>query len=383
MSKVCFILPDAIGGCFVNCSNVYHNLVRSGNEALMIFTHRNQRQGINESALRDINHHIVYYKDADNRSHLFQQLERLIKEFAPDTIILNDYIDHQLVRAVRFPQQIISILHGDYEYYYELATVSATRIDKFVCVSESIGDNLNRRLPQRVSDIFYIPPMTRDFKKAEKEPDEALHILFVGRMTEEKGFHLLPLIDKQLTESAHDVKWTVVATSITDAYKEWLNTDNVSHYETVDNNEMQHLYNYNDVLILPSAAEGTPLVLLECMKAGLVPIMSDLPTISTDILTHGKTGFRMTIGDINGYTEAIISLDMDRDMLTSISEKASAVADRSFGEKQLFSQWKSVLNAHISGKDLNAEVQSPYDRLDKKWLPNPIVKWLRNTRQKQ
>ncbi|MBS1778698.1 MAG: glycosyltransferase family 4 protein [Bacteroidetes bacterium] len=383
MSKVCFILPDVIGGCFVNCSNIYHKLVHSGNEALMILTHRNQRQGISESALRDINHLIVYHKDADNRSHLFQQLERLIKEFAPDTIILNDYIDHQLVRAVRFPQQVISILHGDYEYYYELAMDSAARIDKFVCVSESIKEGLSRRLPNRVTDINYIAPMTRDFAMKTKGAEDVLKVLFIGRMTEEKGFHLLPLIDEQLRKIGHQIKWTIVAATITDIYSKWLGGKNVTHHEIVINDQMQYLYDDNDVLILPSAAEGTPLVLLECMKAGLVPIMSDLPTISENILANGKTGFRIKTENVEGYVNAIVSLDKDRDLLTNISERALETARRSLGEEQLYNQWQSVMASQISGKDMNAEVRSPYDRLDKKWLPNPIVKWIRSIRQKK
>lgn len=382
MSKICFILPDVIGGCFVNCSNVYRNLVDNGDEALMILTHRNDRRGIDASALSGIHHYIVYHKDADNRFHLFRQLEDIIKEFAPDKIILNDYIDHQLVRAMSLHQQIVSVLHGDYEYYYDLATFSASRIDKFVCVSESIRDKLLGRLPRRATDISYIAPMTNDFTTEEKEINGVLRVLFIGRMTEEKGFHLLPLIDKQLRESGHEVNWTIVAATITNEYNGWLSSDYIIHHETVNNNQMQHLYDNNDVLILPSSAEGTPLVLLECMKAGLVPIMSDLPTISTNILANDETGFRVAIEDVNGYAKAILSLNKDRGLLTHISQRAQEMAYKSFGEKQLFSQWQAVLQARTSGKDLNAEVLSPYDRLDKKWLPNPVVKWLRNARKK-
>ncbi|MGN6475678.1 MAG: glycosyltransferase family 4 protein [Flavipsychrobacter sp.] len=380
--RACFILPNVMGGCFVNCSNICHSIIAAGGDALLIITHSEDWIGIDPELLKGIKHVVIRYRRNDSKYHLFQKLKRQITDFDADTIVLNDLVDYQLVRTEQLSQQVIAILHGDYNYYYELAINSAPRIDKFVCVSELMKQKLVELLPERKEDIVYIPPMTRDFFIDRQTGSEDLSVLFVGRMTEEKGFQLLPKIDNALADDGYSVKWTVIARRITSEFDTWISKPNVHHREVVDNADMLEVYKKNDLLLLPSTEEGTPLALLEAMKAGVVPLVSDLPTISTNILMDGTTGYRLPINDAIAYVSKIEKLYKNRSYLNEMSQNAAAKSSALFSVKAVSAVWQSILHDDKSKKDTSAVVASAYDRLDKAWLPNSIVSWLRKVRQK-
>lgn len=59
-----------------------------------------------------------------------------------------------------------------------------------------------------------------------------------------------------------------------------------------------------DVLVLPSYREGLPLVLLEAMAVGCVPIVSDVGGI-TEVVENGRTGLVITPGDVQALRRAI------------------------------------------------------------------------------
>lgn len=371
-----------MGGCFVNCSNIYQSIIAAGGNACFILTQLEGKEGVDPELLRNIKHVVIKYKRNDNRYHLFKKLKKHIAEFKADIVILNDLVDYQLVRSEQLSQRIIAILHGDYYYYYELAIHSASRIDKFVCVSDLMKQRLVEYLPERKEDIMYVPPMTRDFFVDRGIADRNLSIMFVGRMTEEKGFQLLPKIDEALAKGGCGVYWTIIAPKITSEFDHWLSKPNIHYKEGIDNADMLEVYKENDLLLLPSTAEGTPLVLLEAMKAGVVPLVSDLPTISTDILMDGVTGYRMPVNDASAYSSKIEKLDKDRRYLNEMAQNAVAKSLAMFSVKTVSALWQSTLTDVKSKKDRWATVASAYDRLDKAWLPNSIVSYLRKSRQK-
>ena len=76
-----------------------------------------------------------------------------------------------------------------------------------------------------------------------------------------------------------------------------------------------------DVLVFPTRFEGFPLALIEAMSAGLVSVVSDLPSGIPEVV-DASTGFRVAIGDIDGFVAAIIALDRDRDRLEAMSRAA-------------------------------------------------------------
>jgi glycosyltransferase involved in cell wall biosynthesis len=117
------------------------------------------------------------------------------------------------------------------------------------------------------------------------------------------------------------------------------------------------------------------------MAAGLVPVVSDIPSGVPEVVESGKTGFMPAVGDVAGFAAAIAELHNNRDLLEAMSRAARAVVVESFNIR------KQVLNyqaLYTSYKELrrvrSAKHKLHYgSRLDKSWIPNTLVRALRST----
>jgi glycosyltransferase involved in cell wall biosynthesis len=63
------------------------------------------------------------------------------------------------------------------------------------------------------------------------------------------------------------------------------------------------------MMVLPSLAEGFPVAVVEAMKYGLVPIISNWDGAVEDLVINNKSGFYCDIKDVSSYAEKIIFLD--------------------------------------------------------------------------
>ncbi|KRC61946.1 hypothetical protein ASE14_14305 [Agromyces sp. Root81] len=61
-------------------------------------------------------------------------------------------------------------------------------------------------------------------------------------------------------------------------------------------------------LLLTSHSEGFPLVLVEAMAAGCLPIAYDIPYGPADLIRDGRNGFLVPPGDVDGLADAIVRL---------------------------------------------------------------------------
>jgi glycosyltransferase involved in cell wall biosynthesis len=71
-----------------------------------------------------------------------------------------------------------------------------------------------------------------------------------------------------------------------------------------DSTKLRDLYRCANVLALPSAYEGLPMVLLEAMSCGIPVVGSDIPAIA-EVVEHGRTGLLVPTGDPARLAEAL------------------------------------------------------------------------------
>lgn len=375
---ITILLRDYMGGVYYNSLNLAALLADKGWLSSFILTEQTDRpSGAKISDLADFNSRLFTFSAADNKRHLFRKLAGMIPE-ASNVLILNDFLEYRLVTHRPFHQKVIGIVHGDYDYYYELASSSESRIDHFVCVSPSIAAKLSGLIPHRKNDIVFIPSLVPDFHVNRMEATGVgLRILFVGRLTPEKGFDLLPLIDREMKQRGIHCQWTIVAPHTTDLYDEWLHEPAVQYHDRIANKAMPPVYARQDVLLLPSHAEGFPLSILEAMKCGVVPVVTNLPTLAGELVNDRKNGFLFPLNDIPAICAILTRLNEDRPLLKQTAEQAVAHASTHFGEAALREKWMELLNREQSGKDLVRPVDSIYDRMDLPWLPNAVTRGIR------
>jgi glycosyltransferase involved in cell wall biosynthesis len=125
----------------------------------------------------------------------------------------------------------------------------------------------------------------------ERSPDA---VLFVGTWLDRKGRRLLPAMWRRVRLEHPQARLTLVGTGASrDEVLPWFDAtdrDSVSVIERIENAaEMRRQYEHHALFVLPSLGEGSPLVLLEAMSAGMACVATRVGGVP-DIVTHDLDG---------------------------------------------------------------------------------------------
>jgi glycosyltransferase involved in cell wall biosynthesis len=315
-------------------------------------------------------------------------LARLRRALPPGegVLVANDWIELAMCSVHDPGRTVIQILHGDHDYYYDLAAGHEMVIDAWIAYGEVMHERLRARLPHRRDSMFLLPygiPLPPRTRAAAPGP---LRLLYLGRVEHgQKGVLYLPAIDARLAEQGVPVTWTVAGDG-PDARtlrERWRGPSPIAWVGARPNREALTLLAEHDVIVLPSHAEGVPLTLVEGMAAGLVPVASDLASGVAELVEPGVTGCRVPVGDVQGFAAAIAGLHRDREGLEALSARARARARRDHDIRvrapeyqALFARWRELRRPRP------ARVPLRYgSRLDRPWLPNAAVSAVRRARR--
>jgi len=151
--------------------------------------------------------------------------------------------------------------------------------------------------PNFKNKIFTIfnPIDLKKFKPMERQGKSInFRILFVGRLTEQKGVDILIKVIKNLSMTSifKNLHFTIAGSGelkslVDNLQKKFSNIDCLGH---ISQNNMPQLYSSSDIVIAPSRWEGLSNVILEAQSCGITVIASNIPG-SRDIIINGVTGF--------------------------------------------------------------------------------------------
>jgi glycosyltransferase involved in cell wall biosynthesis len=319
----------------------------------------------------------------DNLYAVLRRLHRAIPG-GPGVLVANDLIELAMEHAYPTGRAVVQLLHGDDPYYYDLAARHAQVIDAFIAISRSIEAGLRRRLPEREGDIHYLPygvPLPTRSRQRQPGP---LRLVYAGRLDEAKGVLDLPAIDALLVARGLCVQWSIVGAGPDESTLRarwsgrpvtWVGA--LTHAET-----LARLPDF-DVFVLPTRSEGFPLALVEAMGAGLVPVVSDIASGVPEIVESGVNGLRPPLGDVAAFAEAIATLDGDAARLESMSAAARATTAGRFHPHVRAAAYFSLFDACAGRLRARRPGLVPYgSRLDRPWIPNPVVRAVRAWRRR-
>lgn len=229
--------------------------------------------------------------EVSSRNYLAESLRvaRHCRDFSPDVVHTHgfraDVVDALAARSVGCP--IATTVHGPSKMggiatFYEWLQERAFRLfDGIIAVSHALASDLRRQGidEKRITVIHNAFPGGREFLdrgEARKElglDDDAFVIGWVGRMIDAKGPDLL--IEGLARLEDLDFTASIVGDGpelrrVQGMTRERGLTDSVEFHGRID--DAARLFRAFDVFALSSRTEGTPLVLLEAMAAG-VPVV--------------------------------------------------------------------------------------------------------------
>jgi glycosyltransferase involved in cell wall biosynthesis len=155
-----------------------------------------------------------------------------------------------------------------------------------------------------------------------------LKVLYLGRLDMQKGIDRLR--EAVLRTTGANIVWRVVGRAILgDAEGEALAEAGITVEPPVaQGRQLDALYAWADVVVLPSRFEGVPLTILEAQRMGCAVVATDVGAVS-EIVEHGKDGLLVPGAGaedsiIDALVAALRQLAADPALLRSLGEAAAA-----------------------------------------------------------
>jgi glycosyltransferase involved in cell wall biosynthesis len=149
---------------------------------------------------------------------------------------------------------------------------------------------------------------------------EALRALYLGRLDRQKGLGVLDALARITArpDAAPRVAWRIVGDSVLGGDAPAALARRAAA-PVVEAEALQALYDWADVVVLPSLYEGAPLALLEAMRAGAIPVATAVGAVS-ELVADGRTGvlLRPARALADGLA-ALTKLDADREAAAAIA----------------------------------------------------------------
>lgn len=225
--------------------------------------------------------------------------------------------------------------HGPDSFFNIAADLTAEKAARAVfvrCISHFCRSQLMRLLPFAAWDKLHIVRCGIDpgafAPVTARPPGRRANILCVGRLTPAKGQHLLVQAVAALVEAGRDVELTLVGDgpdrqSLSELAASRGIGGSVRMTGAVGLDKIHSYYEQADIFVLPSFAEGVPIVLMEAMCAAIPCISTRIAGIP-ELIEHGESGLLTAAGDMHGLTEAIARLLDDPELRQTLAARGRA-----------------------------------------------------------
>jgi glycosyltransferase involved in cell wall biosynthesis len=189
--------------------------------------------------------------------------------------------------------------------------------------------------PQKiVVNPYGVERPAEDFVPRSDVGHRPLRFLFLGFLSLRKG---LPLLLEAWEKAGLRDAELALAGGIRPEHRHFLPQNDTVHYAGfVPRSSLPSFLAQQDVNVLPSYSEGFAISLIEAMAAGL-PIMATEHTGAPDIISPGREGFVLPVGDLDALVERLRWFSENRDKIPAMSaaakKKSQEFTWERYGEK--------------------------------------------------
>jgi len=319
---------------------------------------------------------IFTYSTKWNFYHTCRTLSKLL----PDSnvvLVAHDSLELGMVSNLGLNYPVVQFVHGDYDYYYQLAERYEKWIDCFICVSASIAETLRKRMPHRNSAIHYLrfPVPTI---QGLRDDGQKLQLIFIGRCEPAKGYNLLPLIDAALQKKNINAHWHIVGpgSELPELQDQWQNAQVTFHGELAQE-EIKQLLLQSTAIVLPSYAEGMPVSIVEAMKAGVIPVVNDLIGGLQELIINDKTGYLIADNDPAIFAERLSEIAAVAEKRNTMSSAAMDFVNFNFDPLINTSLIEELIVNTFNHSNSKKAIKTTGSRLDQPWIPNIFTTTIR------
>lgn len=209
-------------------------------------------------------------------------------------------------------------------------------IEKYSIKKSTFVNSPSRNLADLVADkfkfngdirIIYNPIDTDRFappKDSLNKNREKIKVLFVGRLEDRKGAHVLAHAIPLVVKSHASVQFTFLGSDcpgingepsmknyIINLLQDRGALNNVTFHAPVPYHELAAHYCEADIMVVPSLYDNSPYTCLEAMSCG-VPVIGTSAGGMPEYVDHGKCGIIIPPNDSESLAKAILELSLDQ-----------------------------------------------------------------------
>ncbi len=301
--------------------------------------------------LRDGPFDIIHFHDILSGTFILA-LRRIGVIKAPIVCTLHGYvIDSSTIRYGGI-RRIVMLMAG---FVMELAARSSDRVlvysekqKRSLSSSYRVSEKKIRIISQAVDEAL---PMRRQssYRRAEPSQVKSNFILYVGRLSRLKGVQVL-------LAALAGLKYDCVLVGGGPEREEFAKmaedigiADQVSFVGEIPFEDVTEFYRSATIFVLPTLAEGFPLVILEAMTFSLPIISTDVSGIP-EVVKEGYNGFIVHAEDVLALRERIRKLMESEKLRKQFGKNSRKIIDERFGIEHLAVQTMAVYEEALGRK---------------------------------
>lgn len=281
----------------------------------------------------------------------------LIEKFEPCIIInsyckllalITPYIDNNI--------KIISVSHFTDGGYAWAAGMNGEYADNLIALSKYAKAYLERvfkiKDKNKTHVVYNYMPSLPNIDIMAKKNANILKIIYPGGHSWQKSAEIVANVVQKLCKTSLPFefywignidlpgrKWPFAKTkTIKDCLP--MNDSRIKYVGRVERNISTELIANSNVFLLPSRGEGCPITLLEAMRAGCIPVISDARHGSFDIVENAKTGFVVKQNSVKDLFLRLKDVINNHSLYLKIYEETI----NEFEQKLEYKCWKSKMD---------------------------------------
>jgi glycosyltransferase involved in cell wall biosynthesis len=422
-----FYLVHESGGEDQSCQQVVAGLKQRGHTTLVLTSMHGtnnvpvEADGIYRSLYLEMDlvpwqHSLTFFTRRKAREkHNLQCFDQVMEEFRPDIIFIwgmwNLPKSLPALAEARYPDKVVyrfatywPTLPSQHEFYWRargrnwysqilkavLGRVALAMLARenrqpplafkhAICVSEATRHELVAAgIPVANARVIHTGLDAKEYLNNRHHPqpgsdNQSLNLLYAGRLVPEKGIDTVIVALEKLIRGDQDVRTLrlTIAGSDSGGYENYLRhlvnqaglDDYVSFLGHVPSEEMPHLLQQFDVLLVPSIwAEPFSRMVLAGMILGLVVVATPRGG-TTEILNDGENGLLFVPGDAEDLAQKILDLAADPGLRQRLALAGQQTVLENFIETSMMDKIESYLHevAHPSSHEVVRQVEPNQD----------------------
>lgn len=327
-----------------------------------------------------------HYFDAKNIG-FYDRIGEILKRVDQcDPEIVVSWSAHATCEALRYvKRKKIAVQHGSTRNRLKLLLPYVPYLDSVVCVSAYIAKQVQSMVGENDrSRICYVPSGVVTEDSPPKALSVPIQIAYAGRLIEEdKRVNILPDIYDSLVSSGMDFQFHIAGDGPerNSLEKRMGVGARAEFHGRLDDRALRVLYARSHYILLPSSNEGMPLVILEAMSYGAVPvayaIKSGVPEIVTD-----ETGILVMRHTGKAYADSIIGLSSKPEKFKQLSNNAKALILARHSAEVSTDAWAVFFNRLVpcgiasSCEKIHPPLTHPYPIIHM-WPFRSVIQWVK------